>query len=766
MRGPYSYCLLLIVAAYLLLGVAYSLAVPLGEAPDEIDHFLYVEYLVKEGRLPVMSPLAAENYTMEANQPPLYYWLNTAVAGRFDLTPTAELPLNACYTFAPHDRGRATFYRHSTAEQFPWPGTFWAFHLARFLSLLMGAGTVILAYRLGQLLCPERPQVATAAAALLAFNPQFIFITASVNNDVLMALLGAAIMVTAVQTAGTKPTFEQTIWRHAFWLGCLLGLGFVTKYALFALWPIALLAVVLALLNYANHAALSLSELVRTSLLPLALLTLLPLLIAGWWYWRAWQLYGDPLIWEVHLAAKGEQVVRQAPLTLADLGEFVLVHFQSYWLWLGWLKIKGPAWVYGLLAGTVLAAGWGLLLLLKEYGRRLWAAPRRLFVVKGVPGVNGTALILLLLAVTAVYMALGRYILTINWSGYQGRLAFSVAAPIAALLALGLWWLATTHFNRFIARWLLLGTGLALATLSLLSLPLLILPAYPRPLIYQPNPAVMEQPVCVRLAQNLEIEAITTNAPVQPGETLTVTLFVWEHVPLLSEQTLVVNVSGAAGQLIGQARQSLAGIGPVGHSITLSLPITATALPTRAVLQIGLQDETGQWQLATTPEGTTLPLPTPVMVVKIGPLHETPPQPTRMLTANFGQQVALVGFDWEKVSGDNTAVLTLYWQALAEITADYTMFVHLLDEQGQLVTQHDAQPRGGTYPTAIWAVGETVTDMITLQLPEKGIDGPYRLAVGVYQWETLTHLPVQTGDGPALEDDRFMLPLEVWGDRP
>jgi len=32
----------LILVAYLLLGAAYSWTVPLGEAPDEVDHFLYV----------------------------------------------------------------------------------------------------------------------------------------------------------------------------------------------------------------------------------------------------------------------------------------------------------------------------------------------------------------------------------------------------------------------------------------------------------------------------------------------------------------------------------------------------------------------------------------------------------------------------------------------------------------------------------------------------------------------------------------------------
>ena len=64
-----------LVTLYLLLGLGYSLVVPLGESPDEVDHVRYVQFLTSKGRLPVMQPVAADNDTMEANQPPLYYLL-------------------------------------------------------------------------------------------------------------------------------------------------------------------------------------------------------------------------------------------------------------------------------------------------------------------------------------------------------------------------------------------------------------------------------------------------------------------------------------------------------------------------------------------------------------------------------------------------------------------------------------------------------------------------------------------------------------------
>ncbi len=70
-----------IILVYLLLAAGMSVIVPLGESPDEVDHFAYIHFLARERRLPVMQPAAAENETMEANQPPLFYALNAVLLG-------------------------------------------------------------------------------------------------------------------------------------------------------------------------------------------------------------------------------------------------------------------------------------------------------------------------------------------------------------------------------------------------------------------------------------------------------------------------------------------------------------------------------------------------------------------------------------------------------------------------------------------------------------------------------------------------------------
>ena len=94
-----------ILAVYTLLALAMSLTVPLGESPDELDHFLYLRYLANERAFPPLSAVAAENPTMEANQPPLYYALGAAFVGWVDMREPLELAQNECFSFDPADRG-------------------------------------------------------------------------------------------------------------------------------------------------------------------------------------------------------------------------------------------------------------------------------------------------------------------------------------------------------------------------------------------------------------------------------------------------------------------------------------------------------------------------------------------------------------------------------------------------------------------------------------------------------------------------------------
>jgi hypothetical protein len=137
-----------------------------------------------------------------------------------------------------------------------------------------------------------------------------------------------------------------------------------------------------------------------------------------------------------------------------------------------------------------------------------------------------------------------------------------------------------------------------------------------------------------------------------------------------------------------------------------------------------------------------------VGVIDIQPLERnfTAPSLEHETDAVFGRTLTLLGYAFRQ---DPDAVhITLYWQALRRMDF-YKIFVHLYDVQtGTLIAQQDTVPHGWAYPTNWWEAGEVVSDEIALPL-EGILAGRYRIAVGVYEPDTLQRLPVQTaGDVP------------------
>jgi hypothetical protein len=76
--------------------------------------------------------------------------------------------------------------------------------------------------------------------------------------------------------------------------------------------------------------------------------------------------------------------------------------------------------------------------------------------------------------------------------------------------------------------------------------------------------------------------------------------------------------------------------------------------------------------------------------------------------------------------------LVLYWQAVAPVTESYTVFMHLVDAAGQVVTQQDDLPVMGLAPTHTWAPGRLVRDPYRLSIPATSAPGRYQLHVGLY----------------------------------
>ncbi len=137
----------------------------------------------------------------------------------------------------------------------------------------------------------------------------------------------------------------------------------------------------------------------------------------------------------------------------------------------------------------------------------------------------------------------------------------------------------------------------------------------------------------------------------------------------------------------------------------------------------------------------------------------TSPAPRHAVNARLGEHIRLLGYDLDPDPPQPGKPLrvTLYWQADGEIDTSYTVFVHALGPDGDIVAQIDRMPIDGRAPTTSWLPGEVITDEYTIVAPASS-DPVHMLAVGLYEPRTGRRLPVVVGGAPR-PDGRVLLPL-------
>jgi len=98
----------------------------------------------------------------------------------------------------------------------------------------------------------------------------------------------------------------------------------------------------------------------------------------------------------------------------------------------------------------------------------------------------------------------------------------------------------------------------------------------------------------------------------------------------------------------------------------------------------------------------------------------------------LGGLVRLVGYDVDaqRARPGGRLAVTLYWQALAPLSEDYHVFVHL--EREQIWGQADGRPVCWTYPTRDWRPGQVIADHHAVAIRPDTPPGEYPLLVGMY----------------------------------
>jgi len=425
--------LLIILLAYIALGLSYAKMTPLWQVPDEPAHYNYVEYVAEENALPVLQPgdypqaylegikarqfpadMSIAPIRYESHQPPLYY-LTASVLYRVlgDLPlPTQVLGL-------------------------------------RLLSVFFGVAILLMAYLTVRGIFPNDSGLILGTTAFIAFVPMHIAMTAGINNDALAELVLACTLWQLIRLL--KTDFDS---KRSILLGITIGLGLLTKTTTYVSVPLAIIVVLsMAYGDRGSSSQVSWKRIAVRSALILgpALLVSLP------WLLRNVAIYGptDPLGWQRHDEVVAGQLTTTDFLSqvglLQYLWAFVCTTFQSFWAQFGWMGILVDRRIYFTLALLCIYVTLGLALFIARQKKDAHRFTR--FQEQA----------LILLAISA-FLTLCTYLwYNTKFVQHQGRYLFPAMTPIGLFFTLGLRELMADQWTRALVRISALGAGTAVA---------------------------------------------------------------------------------------------------------------------------------------------------------------------------------------------------------------------------------------------------------------------------------------------------------------
>lgn len=150
----------------------------------------------------------------------------------------------------------------------------------------------------------------------------------------------------------------------------------------------------------------------------------------------------------------------------------------------------------------------------------------------------------------------------------------------------------------------------------------------------------------------------------------------------------------------------------------------------RLRLPAGLDSGVYVWQVRLLSDPAASPIRLTPFVVQAPPRLDSLPPLEHLLDVRLGDLARLRGYTLQASVGQ--LALMLAWQAQAETTTAYRVFVHLLAPDGQIVAQSDSEPAGWQYPTTAWLPGDFILDAHVLTLPPELPPAGYRLITGLY----------------------------------
>ncbi|MEZ4709511.1 MAG: DUF2142 domain-containing protein [Caldilineaceae bacterium] len=771
----------LLVAVLLLYGVLgfwYSLAAPPFETPDEPFHYAFARHLAQGNGLPVQRADAEGPWAQEGSQAPLYYMLTGLLTRFVDQSDYAALATRnpRANIGDPLYLGNKNFMLYSAATH-PLRGANLALHVGRWFSLLLGGLTVFFTFATARLALPNRQDLAIASALFVALIPQFLFLSASFSNDNLIITASAATVYWLARLLAQSHSRSIRM-REWLVLGCLLGMAALSKLHGLGLFGLAALGGLWIMGRRRDW------RLPLRALAPVALPTLL---IAGWWYWRNHTLYGDWLGIQHLLEINGQ---REKSLSWRGLwGELRGLRY-SFWGLFGWFNIPLPTWVYAVFDGVAVLGIVGQVAQLAPTSGKVrdssFLDERASWETR--PTHSGVAVLWLLAAWIVLSLGLLAYWI-MQATGSQGRLLFPALSALAILLVWGLdgWLQMLMRWSGLPLNWRRLqeiywgGLAACMVGCSLYVLLFLFPTAYgaPAPAAHIPDDAQHVNVAYGDAARGQDVLRLLALAVGDgryvPGDAAPVTLYLTADAPMRADYQLFIQFLDGNGEPLanltshpgwGRNPTSLWTPGAIyadAYQVRIDKPIGSDS-PLLARVYTGfitpsVDDADLRPMTARNAAGDEI---TPALAsVAIRPWRgpdldalraeaQAADQKWTPMDAQFGGAVALRGLALpaQIASGAPSLSVMLVWGAAGQPAADYTAYVHLLDESGGQVAGFD-QPPSPHFPTGHWRADDEIVSRFALPLPPELPTGRYQAWLGLYESASqgAMRLPVEEAPG-------------------
>lgn len=711
------------LALFAVLSLLSSVINPLFEPPDELQHYQFARYLVDKRELPVQE-LGRE--ISQSHQPPLYYVIGALLVAGMD-DPEEIPPRNPFwgYMAGQVSRDNKQQFLNPDSQAFPYRGTALVVHLLRLWSVALALSTVTVMWLLGRTLWPDEPTKVAAMLAIAVLNPMFLYLAGAVNNDNLVILCGTLSLWLSVRALKDGFAWRTTLLIGLVW-GCAL-LSKLTGLALAVSWGVALVWTA----RQRRDGRLFISR--------LAAVVGIALVFSGWWFIRNIQVYGEVFALQRVLDVWG---ARQQ-LDLVWIWHDLVYSWTTLWGRFAYGQVPLPHLIYWLfLALSACAMGGIIKQFIRVMQRKSWAQTR-------------WPVWLVLLTTLVTYAAALVYYIVKNPTGANGRYIFPSLSALSALLVHGI----SVWFIQW-RRAVLKGIVVIMLGIALFSIGLFLPWTYARPRLLTETEARAQIETQKELIWGDGIALVgTAISPrqVYQGEKVSLTACWCADAVMTTDYTFYVHLLDHQFNSLGQ-RDTYTGLGTFPTSYwqpsdlfcdTYLIPVSKDlSLPVAADVVIGFYDfDTRQQLPARTSDG--VPLERVVVgQVKVMPKSAAPVAEQQHRTeARFDQGIVLTGYSWSatEIRHGETVSATVAWEASGPLDQSYTIFAHLLDADGQMITQDDGLPRDGAYPTTFWGTGETIVDEHVFTIPEGTHPGPTQLLLGFYRLEDGGRLPREAG---------------------